>query len=203
MSRRSDHLWLLVNLGLLLPFMACGLSGYNGSAPTLALENSASTDRAGSTSAQIGGGSSETETAATDAEASADPPADIPPASDPDWTPLLKRVDPADLLGSWQDTFFGTRTLTLNADGTAQMRLNFDLAGRFLYGQQLDFDMKWRLEEAVVKIDIIAGKPADPAKSLVDDWGTHHIYLLDRVEPDVVEMRDPEHTLKHTLRRIR
>jgi hypothetical protein len=194
MTRQSNFNWRSGQLGLLLPFAACGLTGCQGSAPTLSMQNPPAKTHANS---------SEPHKSEFDIPASVAPQAEVPaPVSDPEWTPLLTKVDPAQLLGSWQDSFFGTRTLTLNADGTARMQLDFDLAASLLYGQQLDLDMKWRLEGAVVKADIITGDPADAATLVMRDWGTHHIFLLDRVEPEIIQMRDPEHTLKHTLRRV-
>ena len=55
--------------------------------------------------------------------------------------PKLTTVDRNQLVGCWRDSFFGTRTLTLNSDGTAAMVLELDFAGRLLYGSRLDFDM--------------------------------------------------------------
>lgn len=133
-------------------------------------------------------------------------PAAQPPevASDtvPKLQPKLTMVDPARIVGSWRDSFFGTRTLTLNADGTAHMRLDFDFAGRLLYGSRLDFDMKWKLEDGVVTFDIIGGHPAKNANSAIEMWGKKYVYLLDHVEDNKVEMRDGVQATSYTLARL-
>lgn len=92
--------------------------------------------------------------------------------------------------------------MTLNADGTATMVLDLDFAGRLLYGKRLEFDMKWSLENGVVTIDILEGRPAAASKSATGTWGSRYEYLLDRVEEDAVEMRSSDGTMNHTLKRI-
>lgn len=116
--------------------------------------------------------------------------------------PKLSQVDPDRLVGTWKDSFFGTRILTLNADKTARMVLNLDLAGRLLYGSQLDFDLKWSLEGGTVTIEILDGRPARSAKSAMDTWGRRFAYLLDSVEEDKVEMRDWDGSMSYVLRRL-
>lgn len=139
----------------------------------------------------------------------AQPPADTTPAveepaeSQPaGLQPKLTSVDPAQLVGQWKDTFFGTRTLTLHADGTAQMTLDLDFAGRLMYGKRLEFDMQWSVEGAVVTIDILDGRPAKSAKSAMNTWGNRYVYLLDCVEDHQVEMRDSDGSMNHVLRRV-
>jgi hypothetical protein len=114
----------------------------------------------------------------------------------------LSSVNPDRLVGTWRDKFFGTRTLTLNADGSAKMVLDLDFAGRLMYGNRLEFDMKWSVEGANVMIDIIEGTPAKNAKSAMDTWGSRYEYLLDCVEDDKIEMRDWDGSMNHSLRRL-
>ncbi|MBS0204263.1 MAG: hypothetical protein JSS49_15275 [Planctomycetes bacterium] len=116
--------------------------------------------------------------------------------------PKLSEVDRSQLLGRWQDQFYGKRILTLNDDGTARMELELDFAGRLLYGKRLDFDMKWSLDGARVFIDIVDGKPTRQAKSLMDTWGSRYEYLLDCVENHQVEMRAWDGSTNHVLRRL-
>lgn len=116
--------------------------------------------------------------------------------------PKLQHVDSRQLVGTWRDSFFGTRTLTLNADGTAQMALELDFAGRLMYGSRLDFDMQWSVEGATVTIDILDGQPAKSAKSAMNTWGSRYVYLLDCVEDKQIEMRDSDGSMNHRLRRV-
>ena len=133
-------------------------------------------------------------------------PTEQPTSEQPDENSRLKAklttVDRAQLVGTWKDSFFGTRTLTLNADGTARMVLDLDFAGRLMYGSRLDFDMTWSVEGATVSIDIVKGTPVKAAKSLMQTWGSRYEYLLDCVEDRRIEMRDWDGSMNYTLRRI-
>lgn len=116
--------------------------------------------------------------------------------------PKLTEVDRSQLLGRWQDQFYGKRILTLKDDGTARMELELDFAGRLLYGKRLEFDLKWSVDGARVVIDILDGKPAKQAKSLMNTWGCRYEYLLDCVENHQVEMRAWDGSSNHVLRRL-
>jgi hypothetical protein len=197
MNRPPSSFVSLRQMVTLLPLLACSLSGCNWSTTTLALDNPASTK------ANISRATDEAvPTPATDLGSSDEQPVDQAEPDSPTAAPLQTNVDPVQLVGRWQDSFFGKRTLILNADGTAQMRLDLDFAGSLLYGKQVDFDMKWSLDQGTVTIDILKGKPEAAAKSLMDTWGTQHIYLLDLVETDRIEMRDKRHLASHTLQRL-
>ncbi|MDB5341909.1 MAG: hypothetical protein JWP89_286 [Schlesneria sp.] len=195
MNRRPSSYVTLLQMVTLLPLLVCSLSGCNGSSTTLALDNPASTKPSVSEATEL-------PIPAADLVSSDEHPEDRPETDSPTAAPLQTNVDPAQMVGRWQDSFFGKRTLVLNADGTAQMRLDLDFAGSLLYGKQVDFDMKWSLDQGTVTIDILKGKPESAAKSLMDTWGTQHIYLLDLVESERIEMRDKRHLASHTLQRL-
>ncbi len=197
MNRRLSSSVTLLHMVTLLPLLACSLSGCNGSSTTLALDNPASTKP----NASVTTDNLETKPA-NDVGLSDEQRENRPESGGPAAVSLQTNVDPAQLVGHWQDSFFGKRTLVLNADGTAQMRLDLDFAGSLLYGKQVDFDMKWSLDQGIVTIDILKGKPESAAKSLMDTWGTQHVYLLDLVESERIEMRDKAHLASHTLQRL-
>ena len=173
---------------------ACGLAGCNWST-TMAVECPVDA----TTGSVPDGGTSP-------AAPAAQSPTDQPTSDQPDENGRLKAklttVDRTQLVGTWKDSFFGARTLTLNADGTARMVLDLDFAGRLMYGSRLDFDMTWSVEGATVSIDIIKGTPVKAAKSLMQTWGSRYEYLLDCVEDHRIEMRDWDGSMNYTLRRI-
>jgi hypothetical protein len=195
MNRRPSSYVPLLRMVTLLSLLACSLSGCNWSTTTLALDNPASTKPSVSEAIELP--KPATDLGSSDEQSENQAETDSPTAS-----PLQTNVDPALLVGRWQDSFFGKRTLVLNADGTAEMRLDLDFAGSLLYGKQVDFDMKWSLDQGTVTINILNGKPERAAKSLMDTWGKQHIYLLDLVESDRIEMRDKSRLASHTLQRL-
>lgn len=197
MNRPPSSFVSLRQMVTLLPLLACSLSGCNWSSTTLALDNPASTKRNVSATTEELRPNPATDLRSSDEQSENRPEIEAPTAG-----PLQTNVDPVQLVGRWQDSFFGKRTLVLNSDGTAEMRLDLDFAGSLLYGKQVDFDMKWSLDQGTVTIDILKGKPETAAKSLMDTWGTQHIYLLDLVESERIEMRDKRHLASHTLQRL-
>lgn len=139
---------------------------------------------------------------ATPAQGTTEKPAESATTVTTGLQPKLTKVDPAQLVGQWKDSFFGTRTLVLKPDGTAKMVLDLDFTGRLLYGKRLEFDMIWSVEGAVVTIDVLSGRPEKPAKSAMSTWGDRYVYLLDCVEDHQVEMRDSDGSMSHVLRRV-
>ena len=173
---------------------ACGLAGCNWST-TMAVESSVAATNG-----------SVPDSAASHATPAAKSPIEQSPTEQPDENGRLKAklttVDRTQLVGTWKDSYFGTRTLTLNADGTARMVLDLDFSGRLMYGSRLDFDMTWSVEGATVMIDVLEGKPVKAANSAIQTWGSRYEYLLDCVEDHRIEMRDWDGSMNYTLRRI-
>ena len=196
-----------VYMGLLFSVATCCLIGCGGSPTTLAVENPNSLNQGLSTPNPENTASTITptdnETGKTVPVTSSDP---IPPRPETTTKPTVETmpgdVTETQLVGSWQDSFFGKRTLVLNADGSAKMILELDFAGQLLYGRRLEFDMQWSLEEGKVTIDILSGRPEKSAKSAIDTWGSRYEYLLDCVKDHQIEMRDADGSMNHVLRRI-
>jgi len=185
---------------VLLALISCGLMGCGWSPTTLAVENSATSDQHQPASIPI------TVTPLA-AERSTHPgPNSSAAASEDSVTPddESKTIDipPARLVGRWQDSFFGKRTLILNADGSARMILDLDFAGQLLYGRSLEFDMTWSIDGAKVTIELLEGRPAKSAQAAMKTWGNRYEYLLDCVEDHQIEMRSSDGMMNHVLRRI-
>lgn len=179
-------------------------SGCNWSPPTLALK-AETTPGSVTVANKPAPASSVAEIPAVDSPAavteSGEPDESVEVTSDVP-QPKLAHVDIKRLIGRWRDSFFGERTLTLNADGTGRMELDLDFAGRLLYGKRLDFEMSWVVKGGVVSIEILDGHPSDVAKSAISAWGKSHKYLLDCVEENQVAMRDSTGKLNYRLTRL-
>jgi hypothetical protein len=198
------------NLWLIIPAICCSLIGCGGTTTTLSIESPGGTHSETETAKEVpsatqvanGPKQEQPPADATSPTTEKNEPASTASSATTALTPKLTMVDPARIVGSWRDSFFGTRTLTLNSDGTAHMRLDFDFAGSLLYGNRLDFDMKWKLEQGVITIDIIDGHPKNAAKSAMSTWGKRYVYLLDHVEENKVEMRDGVQATSYALARL-
>ncbi len=123
-------------------------------------------------------------------------------------TPATARLSPASpfessgLVGHWSDTFFGHRTLILNADGTALMRLKLDFAGRLLYGKQIEFDMRWSLDDCLLKFEITGGRPDASAASAMKVWGESFEYTLEELTDESLQVRGSDGTTVYKLVRM-
>lgn len=197
-------------MGLIVALVVISLAGCNSSPPTLALE-AASAVSAVKSRENPKSVADKTESVKTGSPPVAELPAesvensrsnDPVSATSDEPLPKLAHVDVRQLVGRWRDSFFGERTLTLNADGTGRMELDLDFAGRLLYGKRLDFEMTWKVMGGVVSIEIQEGHPSDAAKSAIESWGKSHKYLLDTVEDDHVAMRDSTGKLNYRLSRL-
>lgn len=200
-----------IDRAFLCALLAFGTMGCGGSPTTLAVETPPKSDSAekappAAIANETPSATEKTEATPNTAFKTVEEPTPSSTPTDPlpatALQPKLTMVDPQEVIGRWRDSFFGTRTLTLNADGTARMELDLDFAGRLLYGKRLDFDMKWTLEGGTITIDVIEGTPAEQAKSAMATWGSRYMYLLDNIETQQIEMRDWDGSMSYTLRRL-
>src|SRR4051812_212729 len=73
---------------------------------------------------------------------------EVPPRKDPVSNAIPAAADTIDrrkLLGTWQDHYQGTRTMTLKDDGTATMVVELKGIQANLMAPKLTFDMRWTL----------------------------------------------------------
>jgi hypothetical protein len=187
--------------GLLALLAACCFAGCNWST-TLAVANSGDAKNGSTGDVAPTPDAGPTAEQPTSQQAAVEQPTAEQPADDGRLKAKLTSVDRSQLVGTWKDSFFGTRTLTLNEDGTARMILDLDFAGRLMYGSRLDFDLTWSVEGATVSITILSGKPAKAANSAMKTWGSRYEYLLDCVEDHRIEMRDWDGSMSYILRRV-
>ena len=121
--------------------------------------------------------------------------------TDPASAPIPFTFDVQRLVGSWRDSFCGQRTLTLNADGTATMRLELDFAGRLLYGKRLTFDMRWTVNESILTFEILTGSPLDAARSAMKVWGEKFEYRVVQLDDEQLQAWTSDDSTLYKLRR--
>jgi hypothetical protein len=85
------------------------------------------------------------------------------------------------IVGTWQDHYRGTRTMTVRADGTATMVVELTGVKAALYASRLRFDMKWSLANGRLKKQTIGGDPPGRVKLILKMMG-------DRVDEPVLEL---------------
>ncbi len=88
-----------------------------------------------------------------------------------------------EILGSWQQQRFGSRLLTVQPDGKATMVIRPDSVWAFAYGEQIDLDMYWSIEDGRIDYGYNGGTPADKVELASKTWGDHWI-------EEIVELTD-------------
>lgn len=121
----------------------------------------------------------------------------------PDETP----VEPIDsettrlsklIVGDWQQDFYGKRTLTVKADGTAIMTILPSGVFAFGFGPKIDLTMFWSVKDGHLDYGVSGGTPADKVKLAAKTWGDHwveKIVTLDENKLDLLSEDGSSHSI--------
>ncbi len=77
------------------------------------------------------------------------------------------------ILGTWQQSYYGKRLLTVLPDGKAMMVIRPDSVWAFAFGQQIDLDMFWKIENGRIDYGYNSGTPKDKVELAAKTWGDH------------------------------
>ncbi len=83
-----------------------------------------------------------------------------------------------DLAGDWQSSQFGTQTLSLRPDGSADLKIRLGTLAAVLYGRNLTLQLKWKLEGNLLTQNVIGGFPERSVLKLTQKFGATHIYRV-------------------------
>ena len=203
-ANRNNRVTLILWLPVLTLLAGCGYSplplsvaGATGST-TNPISSPPTTSERTESGESIDDSTSEPRPEATNFDA-ASPSVDVPVQDAQPTSPAFTRQQ---LVGCWRDGFCGQRTLTLKADGSATMLLEFDFAGRLLYGKTLEFDMRWSLNESILSFEILSGRPVDAARSATKLWGEAFEYRLELADGENLHGWTSDDATLYKLRRI-
>lgn len=114
------------------------------------------------------------------------PPADVPQDSPPTAGAVLREQ----VIGTWTRQRHGTRTITLQPDGTATADVALDSLAAWVYGSTLHLQLAWELDGDVMSQTVTGGTPEDAVRRLVRDWGDHRTYRVVEVTQDRLVMAE-------------
>lgn len=112
---------------------------------------------------------------------------------DPETVRLSKLI-----VGSWQQEFYGKRTLTVNVDGTATMTILPSGVFAFGFGPKIDLTMFWSVKDGHLDYGVNGGTPADKVKLAASTWGDHwveKIITLDENKLDLLSVDGSSHSI--------
>jgi hypothetical protein len=114
----------------------------------------------------------------------ASPPAGVPQAvaeaSNPQPLSLDQRYRKL-VVGTWEDDYRGTRTMTLLEDGTGTMIVELSGMQATLFASRLQFDMVWSLENGRLQKRTLGGQPETRVNMILKMMG-------DRVDEPILEL---------------
>ncbi len=87
------------------------------------------------------------------------------------------------IVGTWQQSYYGKRLLTVLPDGQAKMVIRPDSVWAFAFGQQIDLDMFWSIENGRIDYGYKGGTPEDKVALAAKTWG-------DRWDEKILELTD-------------
>ncbi len=93
-------------------------------------------------------------------------------------------------LGTWEDYYHGKRTLTLREDGTATMIMQPEGMGAVLFAKELVFDIEWKIQDGILILETVGGKPAKKISLVTKLYG-------DCAEEEILELTEDRFLVAH------
>jgi hypothetical protein len=107
------------------------------------------------------------------------------------------------VLGVWQDSYQGKRTMTLREDGTGLMVVELSGLKAKLYASRLEFDMKWSIENGRLKKKTIGGRPSGKVKLVLAMMGDKVNEPILELTTDRLLLLDGDGKTKYDWRRVK
>lgn len=79
------------------------------------------------------------------------------------------------IVGSWTQEKFGTRTLIVHEDGTAEMAIVPNGAWSLVFGTRIDLTMFWSVKDGKLDYGVSGGTPEDKVRMAAKTWGDHWV----------------------------
>jgi len=99
--------------------------------------------------------------------------------------------DRSQFLGTWVlDDGMVRRVISVNDDGTAEMKVNFNFFTSLRYGSELNLDLAWTLEDNVLQHTILDGSPEASKKTLISDFGNSAAYRVLSIQDGQMHLRE-------------
>lgn len=106
--------------------------------------------------------------------------------------PTPERIDQA-LLGTWQLYEHGTRTIIVNPDGSATLRIESDFLTALIYGPEMTMNLEWSVNDGVLAYSIVDGTPQASVARVVEDYGDERSYRVIEIRDQSIKLEDISH----------
>lgn len=106
-------------------------------------------------------------------------------------------------VGTWQDFYHGTRTLTLREDGTATMVVEFGGLKARLFTPRLRLDLTWTIENGRMTRRTLGGDPEDKVQFVVDRVGGLAVETILDLGAARMLLAEPDGSQRYQWQRVR
>jgi len=107
------------------------------------------------------------------------------------------------LIGTWQQEFYGTRTLTVLPEGTGRMLIRPSGIWASLFGDQIQLDMFWKLDGDRIDYGYSGGRPADKVEAARKSWGDRWLEKIETLSDEVLVLLAADGTTRSVWKRVR
>ena len=77
------------------------------------------------------------------------------------------------LAGTWTRESYGNRRLTIRQDGTASIAIKPSTVYAVVFGDRIDIEVKWELQDGYVDYKVTSATPAEKFEMAKNTWGDH------------------------------
>jgi len=90
------------------------------------------------------------------------------------------------LAGTWTRESYGNRQLTIREDGTASMVIKPSTVYALVFGDRIDIEVKWELQDGYVDYKVTSATPAEKFEMAKKTWGDHWHEKINKLDEDTL-----------------
>ena len=90
------------------------------------------------------------------------------------------------LAGTWTRESYGNRQLTIREDGTASMVIKPSTVYALVFGDQIDIEVKWELQDGYVDYKVTSATPAEKFEMAKKTWGDHWHEKINKLDENTL-----------------
>lgn len=94
------------------------------------------------------------------------------------------------ILGEWTQERHGTRRLTVRSDGTASMHVTFSEIWKYLFGKEVQLQIRWTIAEGRLSFETVNGEPAESFKIISQMFGRTRSYPILQLDREQLLLSD-------------
>jgi hypothetical protein len=107
------------------------------------------------------------------------------------------------VLGTWEDDYQGSRTLTVRPDGTATMEIEFDGWKARMFTRHLTIETTWTIDDGHFNRQTVGGEPADKVEFVKRRVGDRASDKIVKLTADRMILIDQDGETRYEWRRVR